>query len=215
VDAVVERLRFLAPSTLVIESASGDASSSLFLEELEVTKDWAAHRRAQFALGRACARRALAQLDIAPCPILFDEHGAPSWPAGATGSISHKRQNCIVAVGHRSVFAGIGVDLEVDAPDPGESDVVRRVCVSAAEVEQSRVIGNVVSSPGTLFLSAKEAVFKLEFPLTAEWLDFDDVEVTFGGTNTFHARRVAELGAPAMRGVFATSPGWLATLAAR
>lgn len=180
-----------------------------------MTKGWAAHRRAQFALGRACARRALEQLDVAPCPILFDEHGAPLWPAGATGSISHKRQNCIVAVGERSVFAGIGVDLEVDVPDSGEDEIVRRVCVSAAEMGQARAFGNVVSSPGTLFLSAKEAVFKLEFPLTAEWFDFDDVEVSFGEPNLFHARFVAQHGASALRGVFATSPGWLASLVTR
>jgi 4'-phosphopantetheinyl transferase EntD len=130
------------------------------------------------------------------------------------GSITHKRQNCIVAVGATSAFAGIGVDLEVDAPDSSEDDIRRRLCATAAEVEQARALSDVVASPGTLFLSAKEAVFKLEFPLTGEWLDFDDVEVTFAAA-TFEARRTAGPGVSAVHGVFGLAQGWIGTIVTR
>ena len=51
----------------------------------------AAHRRAEFSSGRACARHALAQLGVADCALPADAAGVPQWPAGYLASISHSR----------------------------------------------------------------------------------------------------------------------------
>ncbi|MXM68985.1 hypothetical protein GR925_37740 [Streptomyces sp. HUCO-GS316] len=47
-------------------------------------------RPREFATGRACARRALEALGVAePGPVLREPGGAPWWPPGVRGSITH------------------------------------------------------------------------------------------------------------------------------
>ncbi|WP_306332212.1 4'-phosphopantetheinyl transferase [Streptomyces sp. KL109B] len=46
-------------------------------------------RRNEFTTVRACAHDALAGLGLAPVPLLPDERGAPGWPPGVVGSMTH------------------------------------------------------------------------------------------------------------------------------
>jgi 4'-phosphopantetheinyl transferase EntD len=79
---------------------------------------------------------------------------------GAVGSVSHKRQHCIVAVASVAALSSIGIDLELDRVDPDELEIRRRVCRTASEQDQAQSLELITRSPGTLFLSAKESYFK-------------------------------------------------------
>ncbi len=207
-----QQLERFIPRLLVVEFGSGGALVELLPEELAATECWAPRRRSQFALGRTVARRALERCGVVAGPILFDGEGAPAWPAGTVGSISHKRQNCMVAVGSASRFDGVGVDLELDVVERGEDEIVRRVCPTPAELSQAVDLQSSCRSPGTLFLAAKEAFFKLQFPLSRARLDWDDVQVTFGAENTFAVSAFHSEVAADARGLFQVAEGWIAAL---
>jgi 4'-phosphopantetheinyl transferase EntD len=83
-------LRKLVPADVaVIETCGQDGEPSpLYPEEAVHVERAVEKRRRDFALGRACARRALAVLDDRPpTAILVGEERAPVWPEGIVGSI--------------------------------------------------------------------------------------------------------------------------------
>lgn len=69
-------------------------------------------RRRDFALGRACAHAALAQAGCDKGPVGRTEDGAPIWPSGLVGSITHTQGYAAALVGRAADFAGLGVDAE-------------------------------------------------------------------------------------------------------
>lgn len=133
-------------------------------------------RRREFATGRHCARRAMAELEpgmnLHRAPILVGAHRQPTWPGGIVGSITHCRGYCAAAVARIDQFVAIGIDAEVNAPLPDE--VVNATCL-AVELESLPSIGG-VHWPSVLF-SAREALYKAWYPIVGTWLDYHAVEV--------------------------------------
>lgn len=145
-------------------------------------------RRGEFSTVRHCARQALAALGEPPAPILPGVRGAPVWPAGVVGSMTHCAGYRGAAVARPEVAAGIGIDAEVHGPLPeGVLDLVS----SASEREH---LGQLAERrPGVwwerLLFSAKESVYKVWSPPTGRWLGFDEAELRFDAeAGTFAAR---------------------------
>jgi 4'-phosphopantetheinyl transferase EntD len=69
-------------------------------------------RRRDFALGRACARVAMMNLGYGDAVIAKGKDGAPLWPSGVTGSITHTQGYAAALVGESRKFLGIGIDAE-------------------------------------------------------------------------------------------------------
>lgn len=111
-------------------------------------------RRRDFALGRACAHTALAGLGHAEVMIAKGEDGAPLWPPGIAGSITHTQGYAAALVGES--FAGIGIDAE-RVGGVGR-DLWPRL-FSAAEQESLHAHPDPLLA-ATLFFSAKEASYK-------------------------------------------------------
>jgi 4'-phosphopantetheinyl transferase EntD len=90
----------------------------LFPQEEALVARAVEKRRREFTTARACARAALLDLGLSPQPILSGERGAPLWPAGVVGSITHcdGYRACVVA--HDAVWASIGIDAERNEPVP-------------------------------------------------------------------------------------------------
>jgi 4'-phosphopantetheinyl transferase EntD len=134
-------------------------------------------RRAEFATGRACARRALARLGLPPRPIPAGQRGEPHWPAGIVGSITHCAGYRGAVLARTSQVATIGIDAEPNAPLPDgvldsislpqEREWVARLRADRPDVHWDR-----------LLFCAKEAVYKAWYPLAQRWLDFEDAAVT-------------------------------------
>lgn len=127
------------------------------LEEALVEKA-APKRRREFALGRACARGALEELGHGGAVIGRSANGAPLWPEGIIGSITHTRDYAAALVGEARLFSGIGVDAE--RIGGVTQDLWPRLFDDA---ERDHLMGLSQSDRliiATMFFSAKEACYK-------------------------------------------------------
>lgn len=158
----------------------------LFREEEKIIAHAVATRRRDYAAVRNCARACLQRLGYPPAPILPGVGGAPTWPAGIRGSMTHCAGYAAAAVGTVPQISAIGIDAEPDAPLP---DGVLGLIATAAEHDHlAAVHGPDGPHWDRLLFSAKEAVYKAWFPLVGGWLDHHDAEISFDPHNrTFTA----------------------------
>ena len=206
------------PQAVVWAEAFDDPpDATLFPEEEALLTRAVDKRRREFTTARHCARQALARLGVAPAPILPGLRGAPQWPEGVVGSITHCAGYRAAAVGPATALATVGIDAE---PHDGLPDGVLRTIARGPEEAHLRDLA--ARHPGThwdrLLFCAKEATYKAWFPLMREWLGFEDAEVTIDpGARTFTSRLLVAGPVVAGRrldrfaGRFTTTPALIAT----
>lgn len=145
-------------------------------------------RKGEFATVRVCARKALGQLGLAPVPLLPNRRGAPGWPAGVVGSMTHCEGYRAAVVARAADAVSIGIDAEPDAPLP--DGVLDAISLPAERTQLAELAARrpEVAWDRMLF-SAKESVFKTWYPLTAQELDFSEAELSFDAAGgAFSAR---------------------------
>jgi 4'-phosphopantetheinyl transferase EntD len=198
-------LEELVPPPVAVAEWFGDKPDGfLFPEEAAVIGQAVDKRRREFTTVRACARQALRQLGVAPVPILPGERGAPQWPSGVVGSMTHCDGYRATAVALVADIGSIGIDAEPNRPLPDgvlglvslpdERTMLAGLPASPAGSGVQAAPGG--ASPGTagpcwdrLLFSAKESVYKAWFPLTRRWLSFKEAAVIIGPADgTFTAR---------------------------
>ncbi|MGW7278828.1 4'-phosphopantetheinyl transferase family protein [Streptomyces sp. NPDC054844] len=169
----------LLPDTVVTVEAHGQDDAGhlpLYPEEAALVARAVAKRRREFTLVRSCARRAMEKLGVPAQPVLTGERGAPRWPAGLVGSMTHCDGYCAAALVRATDLASLGIDAEPDGPLP---DGVLPTVSLPVEAERLRRLAD--ERPGVhwdrLLFSAKESVYKAWFPLTGEWLDFMEADI--------------------------------------
>ncbi|MFD4370793.1 4'-phosphopantetheinyl transferase [Streptomyces sp. NPDC058486] len=117
-----------------------------------------AARRDDFRLGRTAAARCLTRLGV-PGPVLADGR-LPRFPAGVTGSISHRDGTAVCLAAADPAIRAVGVDLErADALPPAAA---RLVCT---EDERALLAGLGLGPPDatarlTALFSLKESLYK-------------------------------------------------------
>ncbi|HEY6787753.1 MAG TPA: 4'-phosphopantetheinyl transferase superfamily protein [Trebonia sp.] len=178
----------ILPSRVVaVESFGDDPTAKLFPQERVFMTRAMESRRREFATARACARAALARLGQPAVAMLPGPGGAPQWPAGVTGSITHCPGYRAAAVGLTRDAVSLGVDAEPNEalPDRGMLELI------ALNEERVRLGELAAGMPGIcwdrLLFSAKESVYKTWFPLTRSWLGFESADIVIdphGGTFT-------------------------------
>ncbi|HJD81581.1 4'-phosphopantetheinyl transferase superfamily protein [Kitasatospora aureofaciens] len=178
----------LLPDVVVTEVAYHDPSEArLEPAEEEVIARAVDKRRREFTTVRHCARTALARLGIPYRPLVPGLRGAPSWPDGVVGSLTHCDGFRAAAVARAGTLASVGIDAEPALPLP--EGVLESI---ALPVEQQRLAALATEHPGTtwdrILFSAKESVYKAWFPLTELWLDFHEAELDLSPDGTFSAR---------------------------
>ncbi|MEV6194069.1 4'-phosphopantetheinyl transferase superfamily protein [Streptomyces sp. NPDC051920] len=169
----------LLPESVVAVESHGEepaGEAGLYPEERAVLTRAVDKRRREFATVRVCARRAMEKLGVAPGPVVPGERGAPQWPAGVIGSMTHCEGYSAAALARAGDLASLGIDAEphLTLPDdvlevvalPGESDRLNRLHARVPGVHWDR-----------LLFSAKESVYKAWFPLTGKWLDFSGADI--------------------------------------
>jgi 4'-phosphopantetheinyl transferase EntD len=177
------------PAEVACAEAFGDPPDAVpHPEEEPLVAKAVEKRRREFTTARHCARRALADLGVPPVPILRGERGAPQWPPGIAGSITHCAGYRAAAVARTRDVVSIGLDAEPAEPLP---DGVLDVISLAGERDRLQELAAAV--PGTcwdrLLFCAKESVYKAWFPLTQRWLGFDGADITINPLDgTFEAR---------------------------
>ncbi|MFI5688955.1 4'-phosphopantetheinyl transferase [Streptomyces sp. NPDC051636] len=184
---MIEQL--LAPPVVAVQAFTDPVDPPmLFAEERALIARAVDSRRREFGTVRACARTALSGLEIAPVPILPGPQGAPAWPDGVVGSMTHCAGYRAAAVARATDLLTIGLDAEPHQPLPGsELDIV------ALPEERTRLSDLAARRPeicwDRLLFSAKESVYKAWFPLTNRWLDLEEASVTIDpDAGTFRAR---------------------------
>jgi 4'-phosphopantetheinyl transferase EntD len=171
----------LLPGDVATAESSGVVpEAALFPAELALVTQAVPKRRAEFATARHCARRALAELEVAAVPILSGANREPVWPHGVVGSITHCPGYHAAAVGRTTRFRSIGIDAEHDEPLP--EGLLDQICLPS-ERPQLRATDGPHSD--RLLFSAKETVYKTWFPLARRWLGFDDALVMLRPDGTF------------------------------
>ncbi|MBH1933030.1 4'-phosphopantetheinyl transferase superfamily protein [Streptomyces sp. AV19] len=168
--------------------ATDDPASVLFPEEAERIARAVPRRQREYATVRVCARRALGRLGYAPAPLLSSRRGAPQWPDGVVGSMTHCQGYRAAVVARADDLASVGIDAEPNGPLP---DGVLDTIALASEKEWIAALS--AAHPAVhwdrLLFSAKESVFKTWYPLTGLELDFDEAELTVDPVaGTFAAR---------------------------
>jgi enterobactin synthetase component D / holo-[acyl-carrier protein] synthase len=188
---VIERI--LPPAVAAADVFGDDIAATLFPEEHAVIARAVESRRREFATTRACARAALAQLGHPPVPVLPGFRGAPQWPRGVTGSITHCAGYRAVAVALTQDVVSLGIDAEPNEPLPnhGMLDLIAR------NSERAGLADLAAGAPGVcwdrLLFSAKESVYKAWFPLTRRWLDFHSADIVISAREgRFTARLLVE-----------------------
>src|SRR5688572_17703104 len=150
-----------------------------------------AKRQLHFRAGRYCAARALEALEGHPVRFGLPRtaSGAPLWPAGITGSITHSDDFVWAAVAQVSHVDGLGIDTERIM----SADRAARVSGAIAwpsELAQARAIGCDRLEALTLIFSAKEAIFKCLYGKIGRMFDYRDVRIVAADSlaRTFTAR---------------------------
>ncbi len=147
-------------------------------------------RRAEFFAGRSAAHRAMRALGHSPGPVTMGEDRAPVWPAGLVGSISHCSDTCVALVAEAARYRAVAVDIEPDADLP--DDVIDTICLPS---ERMNLPKQGWGRMARLIFSAKETVYKLQYPISRKMLEFSDVEVVVDVVSgKFEARVSVPLG---------------------
>jgi len=168
--------RWLDADTVVVVDTLGDSRAALTSDEIASTNEMTLQRCLEFSAGRRVGRLALAALgEVALVGIPIGVGGEPIWPQGVVGSISHTARYAGALVSKVSRHLSVGFDLDDGRP---VGDVAAARLMTTAEIDA--VIGkgwaNTVANAQTVVFSAKEAVFKCQYPRTRlRDLDFDQV----------------------------------------
>jgi 4'-phosphopantetheinyl transferase EntD len=199
---------WLSPVVRVAAASILENTAGLTPVECARAAELGDQRALEFATGRVLARSVLAHWGHSGFSLLPDADRVPIWPEGVVGSISHKRDICIVAVASREDRAGIGVDIEHDAPV--KSGVEELVCLPSERRWLEAEGASQVGRRCRLVFSAKEAVYKAFYPSVRTRWGFHDVEVLVDlGAGRFDARLPAGAHPSTISGRIACRGGWV------
>jgi 4'-phosphopantetheinyl transferase EntD len=127
-------------------------------------------RRASGA-ARIVARELLAKIGLPHRALPKGRGGAPVWPNGIVGSMSHDSRIAIAAIAPSRNFSALGIDIE-----PAEILPPELLDLVTTPLERSHIDEDPCG--GRLLFAAKEAVYKAVYPLDQTFLDHHDVEVS-------------------------------------
>lgn len=173
--ALADAVRAVLPSGLAI-GWSDPAAPAEPLWPAEVLPGAVPKRLAEFAAGRAAARRAMASLGVNPQAIPAGSDRAPIWPAGVTGSISHSASACLAIVGRTGDWAGIGLDIEPATP------LAPDLCASILRDEEIAMLEPGAGLDAKRIFCVKEAVYKAQYPQSRTLFGFDALSVELDRT---------------------------------
>ncbi len=134
-------------------------------------------RRTEFATGRALARRCLITLGQPPQNIERGPDREPIWPEGLTGSISHTAGLTIAIVWAPPDVKGAGIGIDAEQLSRVDQTIFDTV-FTAQECELlSRCNAQERDLLATGLFSAKESIYKAQYPLTKRFIDYHEIEI--------------------------------------
>jgi 4'-phosphopantetheinyl transferase EntD len=173
----------LFPAGVVaVELTTAAPRAVLTASELTFISHCAQKRIDDFTRGRACAHRGLTELGKAEVSLLSGEKREPLWPTDIVGSITHTTGFAAAVVARCTEIEALGIDCEV--VDSVGADLWERICTPAEQEWLEGLPETEAKQQAALTFAAKEAFYKCQFPLSREWVGFEDVsiETTVAGT---------------------------------
>lgn len=168
--------------------ADGVASHDVHIAADPALTHVAPRRLTGYLAGRYCAARALIAAGYEDTPIAVGDAGAPAWPAGVVGSISHSPIRALAVIGSAQRWRSIGVDCEPVLDAHAADAIVRDTIPEADAVDVS---GNgAITWPEfvTVGFSAKESLYKCLRPIVGQFFDFGDAHLTHLDRDTRRVR---------------------------
>ena len=177
------------------------ADMPLHPDEARFAAAVAARRKAEFICGRVYAHRALRRLGRDTPFIGRDEAGAPLWPAGIAGSISHSRCYCVAVAVKADIRRSVGLDItQIRRVRPRLWDKLftraERKSIEAAPAAQRQ------RRAGVMF-SAKEAAYKCLFPVHGAFIGLREAQVVIKSGHEFIVKIAKPGHPPRLAGVYA------------
>jgi enterobactin synthetase component D len=133
------------------------------------TAAFAPRRLDTFLRGRAAALLALRELAVAPGALAIGPRGAPEWPPGVVGSITHDETLAAAAVAFARELRGVGIDAQTITHEPPDT-----IALVATEDELARIPSD---ARFTVAFSAKETLYKCLAPTVGSFFGFEDARV--------------------------------------
>jgi len=171
--------RLFPLGVIVAELEATVGVEALWPEEIRDSEGFAPKRVREFAGGRVCARRALAELGHEGVALRRGADRRPIWPDGIVGSITHSNGYCAAAAAPARSFRAIGLDAERVGVERG---LWPQICLPAEIDWLESLPGQLRTTAATLIFSAKEAFYKCLCGVGSGWLEFHDIAVRIEGT---------------------------------
>jgi enterobactin synthetase component D / holo-[acyl-carrier protein] synthase len=171
-------LASILPPVVTTAEVFGDAddNGALLPPEGDAIQRAVPKRRGEYTAVRVCARRAMARAGLEAVPVVPGPDGAPTWPPGIVGSMTHCDGYRACALAPSDAIAALGIDAEPHLALPSE---VAPMVTNAAE--RAELDGLSRKAPDIrwdrILFSAKESVYKAWYPATGRWLGFEEAEV--------------------------------------
>jgi enterobactin synthetase component D len=163
IEHSLKALRPLLPGVgFGIATAADFQQLPLYPEEAQHARNLWPRRQCDFWMGRSAARRALADLGVAPGAVRADRRW-PTFPPGTVGSVSHSGEIAVSIAGSAARFRSLGIDLELRPLPASAAPLV----LGAREIHwlsEGQSLSQGMFTCAAAF-SAKEAAFKAWDPL--------------------------------------------------
>lgn len=164
-----------APDVVTVRSVMRAVGSDVLPSERDHVAQVSERRRTDFLNGRACAHACIAALGVPDAPVVVGPGGAPVWPPGVVGSITHCEGYSGAVATLSTKSRSLGVDAERRARV--ERGLESLICTEVERADLDRRPESERSEIATLLFSAKEAFYKAQFGVSGHWVDFLDVAV--------------------------------------
>lgn len=202
-------LRQILPQMVQVVETRVDHGGDLFAAEEAAIVNAVPKRRQEFTTVRTCARLALRDLGVDPVPLVPGPGGAPVWPTGIVGSMTHCRGFRAAAVAKSTQVHAIGIDAEPNMPllpdvlsaiaVPHELGVLQDMAPRHSGIALDRVI-----------FSAKEAVYKAWYPTHGSYIPHHQIQIDLRDKE-FRATLTDTTGAHIFWGTWAVAQGIVCT----
>jgi enterobactin synthetase component D len=141
------------------------------------------NRRLQFLIGRFCAYQSLREAGFNESfDLPIDPHGAPLWPKGFVGSITHTTHFIAAAVASTKTHRGLGIDAQLIMSEQTFQTIKGKI-LNPSEA-MITIDGWKPEELATLIFSFKESIYKCLRPLCGNFFGFTDAEITHIDTNS-------------------------------
>lgn len=180
-DAAVDALQRCMPAGFRVVGALANEQLPIPDADRQLVARAVPRRRAEFVAGRWCAHQALRAIAMPAAALPTGPLGAPRWPAGAVGSITHDAGYCAAVAGPSAAAAGIGIDWCDDTRLEGLPALAEQI---VAEAERA-ALGRAPSAAHHLqrLFCAKEAVVKAASASVGQFLELRDITIGDGSVD--------------------------------